>query len=70
MSNAIKMAGVVTVAHNSTEFDVKLENGIVIKSSVSGKIRVHHIRILPGDKVDVEISPYDLSRGRIVYRQR
>ena len=70
MSNVIRMSGVVTVAHNSTEFDVKLDNEIIIKASVSGKIRVHHIRILPGDKVDVEISPYDLSRGRIVYRQR
>ena len=70
MSSAIKMTGVVKVAHNSAEFDVELENHIIIKASVSGKMRVHHIRILPGDHVEVEISPYDLTRGRIVYRRK
>jgi len=66
--DAIKMTGVVTVAHSTTEYTVELENGITIKGIVSGKMRVYHIRILPGDKVDVEISPYDLTKGRITYR--
>ena len=49
-------------------FKVELENGHVILAHVSGKIRMHYIRILPGDKVTVELSPYDLTRGRITYR--
>ncbi len=69
-SNAIKMEGKVTVAHSTMEYDVQLENGVIIKARVSGKIRVHHIRILPGDTVDVEVSPYDLTRGRIVFRHK
>ena len=48
-------------------FRVKLENGVVILACVSGKIRMHYIRILPGDRVTVEISPYDLTRGRITF---
>ncbi|MCK5806909.1 MAG: translation initiation factor IF-1 [Mycoplasmataceae bacterium] len=66
--NAIKMTGKVTKLHSMSEFDVELENGITIRGQVSGKIRKFHIRILPGDKVDVEISPYDLTKGRITYR--
>ena len=66
--DAIRMTGVVTKAHSTSEFGVKLDNGLEIKGIISGKIRVYHIRILPGDKVDVEISPYDLTRGRIIYR--
>ena len=54
----------------NTMFRVKLENGIVILAHVSGKIRMHYIRILPGDQVTVEISAYDLTRGRINYRQK
>jgi len=51
-------------------FRVKLENGHPILAHVAGKMRMHFIRILPGDKVTVEMSPYDLTRGRIVYRDR
>ena len=54
----------------NTMFRVKLENGIVILAHVSGKIRMHYIRILPGDRVTVEMSPYDLTRGRITYRYK
>ena len=61
-----------TVVENlpNTMFKVKLENGVVIMASVSGKIRMNYIRILPGDKVTVEISPYDLTRGRITFRHK
>jgi len=52
------------------QFKVALENGVVILAHVSGKIRTNYIRILPGDKVTVEISPYDLTRGRITYRKK
>ena len=51
-------------------FKVELENGAVIMAHVSGKIRMNYIRILPGDKVTVEISPYDLTRGRITFRHK
>ena len=51
-------------------FIVKLENGVVILACVSGKIRMHYSRILPGDRVTVEISPYDLTRGRITFRYK
>ena len=51
-------------------FRVKLENGVVILACVSVKIRMHYIRILPGDRVTVEISPYDLTRGRITFRYK
>ncbi|MCD8195526.1 MAG: translation initiation factor IF-1 [Coprobacillus sp.] len=54
----------------NTIFRVRLENGAVITATVSGKIRLNHIRILTGDKVTVEISPYDLTRGRITYRHK
>ena len=64
----IEMDGFVTDALPNTMFKVKLENEMVILAHVSGKIRKHYIRILPGDKVTVEISPYDLTRGRIRYR--
>ncbi|MCR8613236.1 MAG: translation initiation factor IF-1 [Mycoplasma sp.] len=67
-SNAIKFKGKVVTAHNTLEYDVELENGVIIKARVSGKIRVYHIRILPGDYVDVELSPYDMKQGRITYR--
>ena len=54
----------------NAQFKVKLENGHEILAHVSGKIRMHYIRILPGDKVTVEISPYDLTRGRITFRHK
>ncbi|MBI3039872.1 translation initiation factor IF-1, partial [bacterium] len=51
-------------------FKVELENGHVVLAHISGKMRMHYIRILPGDKVTVELTPYDLSRGRIIYRYK
>lgn len=68
--NVITANGVVVENLPNLMFKVKLENGLTILCSVSGKIRVNYIRILPGDKVTVEISPYDLSRGRITFRQK
>ena len=52
------------------EYKVELENGVVVTAHVSGKIRMNYIRILPGDRVTVEISPYDLTRGRITFRYK
>ncbi len=52
------------------EFRVKLENGHIVLGHISGKMRMHYIRILPGDKVTVQLTPYDLTKGRIVYRGR
>lgn len=66
--DVIEVDAVVTEALPNTMFRVKLENGMVIFAHVSGKIRTNFIRILPGDRVTVEISPYDLTRGRIKYR--
>ncbi|HHT39180.1 MAG: translation initiation factor IF-1 [Acholeplasmatales bacterium] len=62
-------AEVIEVLPN-TKFKVKLETGHIVLAHVSGKIRMHNIRILPGDSVTVELSPYDLTRGRITYRRR
>ena len=62
-------AKVIEVLPN-TKFRVQLENGHIVEAHVSGKIRMHNIRILPGDSVTVELSPYDLTRGRITYRRR
>lgn len=64
----IQMAGEVIEALPNAMFRVKLENGHKIICHVSGKIRMHYIRILPGDQVTVEMSPYDLTKGRITYR--
>ncbi len=64
----IKQDGVVTEALSNAMFRVKLESGHEILATISGKMRLNYIRILPGDKVAVEISPYDLNRGRITYR--
>jgi translation initiation factor IF-1 len=66
--NAIKKSGQVTEALPSTNFRVKLEDGTEILCHLAGKLRMYRIKILPGDKVTVEISPYDQSRGRIVFR--
>ncbi len=67
---AIKVDGVITETLPNATFRVKLENGHIILAHISGKMRMHFIKILPGDKVAVEMSPYDLSRGRIVYRYK
>ncbi len=68
--NLIEMQGVVTQSFTNGMFRVKLENGFNILAHVSGKIRKNSIRILLGDLVVVEVSPYDLNRGRIIYRLR
>ena len=65
----IKVEGTVIEALPGTQFRVELENGHEVLAHVSGKMRMHYIRILPGDKVTIEMSPYDLSKGRIIYRQ-
>ena len=68
-SDVFEMEGIVVEVLPNTVFKFKLTaNGQIITAHVSGKIRMHTIRILPGDKVTVEISPYDLTRGRITYR--
>lgn len=69
-SEVIELRGVVTEALPNAIFKVKLDNGYQIIAHVSGKIRMHYITILPGDKVTVELSPYDLTRGRITYRHK
>jgi translation initiation factor IF-1 len=65
----IRVSAVVKEAMPNAVFRVQLENGHVVVAHVSGKMRMHFIRILPGDKVTVELSPYDLAKGRIVYRE-
>jgi translation initiation factor IF-1 len=67
-TDVIEVEAVVVDALPNAMFNVKLQNGAVILAHVSGKIRMHYIRILPGDRVTVEISPYDLTRGRITFR--
>ena len=64
----IEVGGTVVEALPNTQFKVELENGHVILAHISGKMRRHYIRILRGDKVTVELSPYDLTKGRLVYR--
>ena len=66
--DSIEMNGVVVDSLPNTTFRVKLENGHVINAHISGRMRKNYIRILTGDKVTVELTPYDLSRGRIVFR--
>ncbi len=66
--DAIEVEGTVMEPLPNGMFNVKLDNGHKVLAHVSGKIRMNFIRILPGDKVTVELSPYDLTRGRIVYR--
>nr|WP_318024511.1 translation initiation factor IF-1 [Mycoplasmopsis gallinacea] len=66
----MKLRAVVKEAYSTDLYSVELENGAIIKAHISGKMRVNHIRILPGDEVDVEISPYDLTQGRITYRHK
>lgn len=66
----IKQDGIIEEALSNAMFRVRLENSHLIVATISGKMRMHYIRILPGDKVAVEMSPYDLSRGRITYRYK
>ncbi len=66
----IEVDGVVVQAFPNAQFNVELANGHIVLAHISGKIRRHYIRVLPGDKVTVELSPYDLKRGRIVYRHK
>lgn len=66
--DAIEMEGTVIEALPNAMFRVELDNGHKMLAHISGKMRMHYIRILPGDKVVVELSPYDLNRGRITYR--
>jgi translation initiation factor IF-1 len=67
---AIEVMGTVTETLPNAMFKVQLDNGHQVLAHISGKMRKHFIRILPGDKIKVELSPYDLSRGRIVYRYK
>lgn len=67
---AIKIDGTVLETLPNATFRVELENGHLVLAHISGKMRMHFIKILPGDKVTVELSPYDLNRGRIVYRYK
>ncbi len=64
----IEMQGIIEEALPNAMFKVRLDNGHLILAYVSGKMRMHFIKILPGDKVLVEMSPYDLTKGRIIYR--
>ena len=66
----IEMEGTVVETLPNTMFRVELENGHVVTAHISGKMRRHYIRILPGDRVKIELSPYDLDRGRITYRYK
>jgi translation initiation factor IF-1 len=68
--NLIKQDGIIEEALSNAMFRVRLENDHQIIATISGKMRMNYIRILPGDKVSVEMSPYDLSRGRIIYRYK
>ena len=67
---AIEVEGIVTDALPNAVFKVKLENGHEVQAHISGKLRQNYIKILPGDRVTIELSPYDLSRGRITWRAK
>ena len=67
---AIELDGVILEALSNAMFKVELENGHVITAHISGKMRMHNIKILPGDKVKVELYPYDLTKGRISFRYK
>lgn len=69
-SNKIEVEGTVVEAYRDATFKVALTNGHEVSAHISGRIRKHWIRILPGDKVTVELCPYDLTKGRIVYRAK
>lgn len=66
----IEMEGTIVKTLPNTTFQVELENGHLVTAHISGKMRKHYIRILTGDKVTVQLTPYDLTKGRIVYRAR
>ncbi len=66
----IVMQGIVLESLPSANFRVQLENGLKILAHISGKLRIHFIKVLPGDKVTVELSPYDLKKGRITHRDK
>jgi translation initiation factor IF-1 len=66
----IKQDGEVAEALSNANFKVRLENGHIVLATISGKMRMHYIKILPGDRVSIEMSPYDLTRGRIIYRYK
>lgn len=68
LKEVIKLQGKVLEALPNTQFRVELENGHNIIAHISGKMRKHYIRLIPGDKVEVELTPYDLSKGRITFR--
>jgi translation initiation factor IF-1 len=67
---SIEQDGIITEALSNAMFRVELENGHIITAHISGKMRMHYIKLLPGDKVKVEMSPYDLSKGRITFRYK
>ena len=69
-ADVIELEGIVTEKLPNTMFKVKLENGVIVLAHISGKLRQNFIRILPGDKVTLEMSPYDLSKGRIIWRDK
>ncbi len=68
--SSIELDGIVIESLGNAMFRVRLENGHVITAHISGKMRLHYIKILPGDKVQVEMSPYDLTKGRITFRHK
>jgi translation initiation factor IF-1 len=68
--SSIEQDGTITEALSNAMFRVELENGHVITAHISGKMRMHYIKLLPGDRVKVEMSPYDLSKGRITFRYK
>ena len=69
-SDMIELEGVVLEAMPGATFKVELDNGVQIQAHISGKLRMNYIKILPGDKVTVQMSPYDLTRGRITWRSK
>ena len=66
--SAIEQDGTIVEALSNAMFRVELENGVQIIAHISGKMRMHYIKLLPGDKVKLELSPYDLTKGRITFR--
>ena len=66
--SSIEIDGTIIDALSNAMFRVRLENGHIITAHISGKMRMHYIKLLPGDKVKLELSPYDLSKGRITFR--